>query len=432
MLLKRIYLVNEVFGISTEILEPSYVDRGALDHEIRKHLARDTHIALKGESKCGKSWLRKRNIPDAIVVQCRNRTNVSDIYIDALSQLGIKLTIEYNKQSALRGTLEAVAEGGANLLAKFNFKSTISRDIVQGEKYIAIGHNISDLRYIAEIINNSGRRLVIEDFHYLSSEQRESFAFDLKALWDYRTYIVIIGIWAENNLLLHLNPDLSARVHELSIFWSTDDLHKVIALGATYLEILFTDTVAKNIVDVSFGTVGILQKLIVEFLDQLGISETQNTLKDLSDVAAFENAAMHYAEQLNAVYHTFANRVAKGIRTKPKSTGIYAHMLAIILEADNNALFKGLPLNDIFLKANKREPRITKGNLRLVLKKLDNLQIDDQGRGLILTYDSHAEIVTVVDKQLLLYRKFATLRWPWEELIAKSESDDAAYDEEVD
>src|SRR5208337_2281531 len=37
-----------------------------------------------------------------------------------------------------------------------------------------------------------------------------------------------------------------------------------------------------------------------------------------------------------------------------------------------------------------------------------------------LAYDSQGEKVSVVDKQLLLYRKFATVKWPWEDLIERS------------
>ena len=44
----KIYKTSDVFGVSTEILEPSYVDRGALDSENQKHLGRNTHIALRG------------------------------------------------------------------------------------------------------------------------------------------------------------------------------------------------------------------------------------------------------------------------------------------------------------------------------------------------------------------------------------------------
>lgn len=52
----------DVFGVSTNVREYSYVDRANLDKEITKLLRRDTHIALKGASKSGKSWLRQKCI----------------------------------------------------------------------------------------------------------------------------------------------------------------------------------------------------------------------------------------------------------------------------------------------------------------------------------------------------------------------------------
>ncbi len=54
----------------------------------------------------------------------------------------------------------------------------------------------------------------------MSVEERRHFAFDLKALWDYGVFITIIGVWSQNNMLIHLNPDLSGRIEEVSIYWS--------------------------------------------------------------------------------------------------------------------------------------------------------------------------------------------------------------------
>lgn len=50
--------VHEVFGIQPAVREHSYIDRGSLDHEFAKLLERQqTHIAIRGASKSGKSWL---------------------------------------------------------------------------------------------------------------------------------------------------------------------------------------------------------------------------------------------------------------------------------------------------------------------------------------------------------------------------------------
>ena len=424
------YKTTEVFGISTEILEPSYIDRGELDSEIQRHLARNTHIALRGESKCGKSWLRKKNIPDSLTIQCRLHKNVIDLYVDALSQLGINLTLESASRNAIKGHLEASTEGGHALLFKIGVKTNTASEAENGEKSKPIGHDLTDLRYIAKIINASGRRLVIEDFHYLSYAERKEFAFDLKALWDYETYVVLIGIWAENNLLLHLNPDLAARVHEVSIFWSNKDLEQVIIKGSKALNIELNSNIESRCVEISFGTVGILQKLLIEYLDVCNIENTQSPAIKLEDMSKFETAAMKYADQLNAIYQTFAHRVAKGIRTRAKSTGIYAHMLAVILTADDSTLNRGMRLDEIFYKAHQRQSRVQKGNLRTVLERLDSLQIDEDGRGLIVTYDSFQKQVSIVDKQILLYRTFATVHWPWEDLIESSDFDQTGFDGE--
>ncbi len=57
---------------------------------------------------------------------------------------------------------------------------------------------------------------MIEDFHYLDQAERQKFAFDLKAMWDLGLYVVVVGVWSDNNLLFNLNSDLTGRVREVS------------------------------------------------------------------------------------------------------------------------------------------------------------------------------------------------------------------------
>ena len=37
----------------------------------------------------------------------------------------------------------------------------------------------------------------------------------------------------------------------------------------------------------------------------------------------------------------------------------------------------------------------------------------------MLAYDSQSDLISVVDRQLLLYRRFATVSWSWEDIIAE-------------
>src|SRR5689334_13331367 len=104
--------VAEVFGVSNVILPDSYVDRGDLDSSIGGLLSRPNHVALRGMSKSGKSWLRQKLIPDAIVIQCRLGKKIVDIYREALGELDIRLQVTETRQDTLAGSVEASGEMG--------------------------------------------------------------------------------------------------------------------------------------------------------------------------------------------------------------------------------------------------------------------------------------------------------------------------------
>lgn len=55
--------------------------------------------------------------------------------------------------------------------------------------------------------------------YIINEKEKKSFAFDLKALWDYKCYVIIIGVWSQSGYLTTLNSDLLSRIKELSIVW---------------------------------------------------------------------------------------------------------------------------------------------------------------------------------------------------------------------
>jgi hypothetical protein len=100
------------------------------------------------------------------------------------------------------------------------------------------------------------------------------------------------------------------------------------------------------------------------------------------------------------------------------------------MKASDSELVNGLSVDAIFAEASRREPRILLGNLKSVLTKIESLQIDDDGRGLVLSYNPDKGI-SVVDRQLLLYRRFATVSWPWEAMIVQAEQADSYQSDEA-
>lgn len=411
---------HEVFGMSNSVLPDSYVDRGALDEELTKLLSRKVHVAIRGPSKCGKSWLRQKVVPNALVVQCRiGQTNI-DVYTSALSQLGVRLQIESATKYGIKGTVEGQVSAGNELIGKASAKLGLEASGEFAEKSSPFGHNVNDLGFIAQLIIESGRRLIIEDVHYLSHEQRIILAYDLKALWDYGCFVTVVGVWGDSNMFVRLNDELSGRIEELSIEWGPDDLRQVITRGSLALKVIFARDIQNRAIIDSFGNAGLLQRLILRTLDEAQISQTQDHFVSVENMNQYEGAAMSVADQLNGVYIKFGERVASGIRTRADATGIYAHAMAAIVAADDSLHMTGISVDHIYAVSHARQPRIQKSNLKAILAKIDGLQVDVNGRGLVVTYDEEKECVLNVDRQLLFYRKYLTVSWPWEDLITEA------------
>lgn len=408
--------LEKVFGISKEINEASYIDRAKLDEKVKRLLKRDMHIALKGASKSGKSWLRKQSIKSANVVQCRLNKPIQEIYVEALANLGVKLVLEQSATNEIKGTIEASGEGGTSLLAKVAGKLEICFEKSETTRVKSLKYDLNNLKFIADLIIESGRKLVIEDFHYLSVESRRQLAFDLKTLWDYGCFVVVIGVWTQSNLLIYLNPDLSGRIEEVSVLWDSTDLKQVLSKGCESLNMSLSEGITDKIVEDSFGNVGILQALAYNLFEKEGIYETQGIKKIIYDTGSYINAAQAYARQLDGLYQQFAKTLSNGIRKRGNSTGIYAYTMKAIVEASDEKLQNGFTRDEIFTITNAWEPRIQKSNLGTILRKLEELQINSEYKGLVIAYDESTESILIVDRQLLFYRKHHSMKWPWEEL----------------
>ncbi len=182
--------------------------------------------------------------------------------------------------------------------------------------------------------------------------------------------------------------------------------------------------VREKLVSISYGNAGILQRITIDTLDAAGIVERKFAKQSVTDVAHVEAAAMFYAEELNTVYQKFAQDVANGIRRRNNATGIYAHAMAAVLDEPDDKLIGGISQQDIYAVAHAPRGAHPTGQPHNGARQHRTTPSRFRGRGLVLSYAEGR--VRVVDHQLLLYRRFATVRWPWEDMIAEA---DASGDE---
>ena len=47
-----------------------------------------------------------------------------------------------------------------------------------------------------------------------------------------------------------------------------------------------------------------------------------------------------------------------------------------------------------------------------------HIQVDNEIRGLIITYNEATKRVAIIDRQILFYRTYITVEWPWDDIIS--------------
>ncbi|MBD2652558.1 hypothetical protein H6G45_03405 [Synechocystis sp. FACHB-383] len=172
--LKTMARLGEVFGIAASVPAYTYVDRAGLDRRFTYLIEQDRHIVIHGASKQGKTILRKKNLQEnkSIVVQCGANLGRDRIYLEVLRQLDSQIPTEVSRNLTLGAELQSKASGQLNLPlvasgeAEIQVGGSLERE--SGTVLTPVGIDPGSLGYIAQEIKRSGKKVVIEDFHYLS------------------------------------------------------------------------------------------------------------------------------------------------------------------------------------------------------------------------------------------------------------------------
>lgn len=414
--------LSDVFGIRVHIDPRSYVDRGSLDERLKSLLSADTHIVIHGDSKQGKSWLRSRLLsPDqTIVVQCQPGATPEQILKEALGALNVYAEISRTTTGAYEGSLEisSTAGIGIKILASLGItaKAAGKRSRQNAMASEPVGRTPGDLNWVARVLAASERRLIIEDFHYVSEENRRDTAFLIKALGDYGVFVIIVGIWPYDHLLSYYNGDLEGRIEDVHLKWSSDELEQVLTLGGSHLGIAFSPTLRETLIRDSYGNVGLLQRLAKEICMKEGILEGRSDAPFITVGPTLEGARASVANSMRARYEAFADNFVLGLRRLKEGLEVYRYLLHVVTEATDEDLESGLQRNELLRRVNAiATSPIRQSDLTSALQRLDRLQAKIGVRPLVLTYSRDSQRLWTVDKSFLFFRRYGTPNWPWNE-----------------
>ena len=128
---------------------------------------------------------------------------------------------------------------------------------------------------------NFQKRIILENFHYLSDDVQKQLSIDLRIFEDYNILFIVLGIWRERNRLAQFNGDLLDRLIEVPVEpWERADLKRIVAEGLPLLNASF-DNVVDYIIDSCFDSVGVFQEICKESCYAAGVNQTSENLIEI-------------------------------------------------------------------------------------------------------------------------------------------------------
>lgn len=286
---------EEVFGIRAEPVL-SYLVRADVDERFRAALATDDHIVVYGSSKQGKTSLRQKLLPDnkCVIVRCGPKMTTQSIYSSVLRQTGVKIQTIETKESTIGGKVatkvgfKAMIPWIGSGKTEAGAEADISKQMGLTNEFVAF--DFSEAQSIGELLKaiSFDKYIVLENFHYLTSEVQQQLAFDLKTFHEIKIRFIILGIWWEANHLLTYNGDLQDRLTEVPVEpWVDNDFKRIATEGSKLLQVTIPDPVIETFILNSYGNVGMFQEFLKTFCQTYGVDETKDgwELKDTSFVS---------------------------------------------------------------------------------------------------------------------------------------------------
>lgn len=411
--------LHDVFGIAEKVKDHSYIDRGGLDDQIRYALGAERHIVIHGDSKQGKTWLRSRVLDEDsfILVQCQTGSTLESLFTDALGALGVRAELRRTSGSDFEGTLDFTGSGsiGVHLLGKIGFgaKAGTKASRSTATESEPLGRTQANLWWVARTVLGSGKRLVVEDCHYLNDSCLQDLAFILKALGGYGLHVLLAGIWAQDHLLPYYNGDLVGRVEDIHLTWSEGELDAVLRAGCTALNITMSSSLRRLLITDAAGNVGLLQHLAETLCREERILSRDAESRFLTPGPPLDRARTVVANSMRQRFHGFAENFGSAVRHAcPHLDEPRAILHGVAASADEQ-LLQGVS-SDALSRSIKNAGAdiVRQDHLTEIMERLADAQAEMGIRPPVLTYNHTTRKLYLADKSFLFFRRYGNPCWP--------------------
>jgi hypothetical protein len=272
--------VNDVFVVGG-LPNVTYVPRDelSLEAQLSDYLSeRYRLLSLTGPTKCGKTVLVKRVVPDAVWISGGNVTSADvfwQLLADSLGGYGEEereLTREDAQtdtnevDAGLRWGLEVGYRGGGATEARDTRRQAFRRQ--RPAEQVAL----------AQLAKHRDAVLFIDDFHYVAPGVQQTLVRGLKGPIFEGSRVILASVPHRAFDAVRVEKEMTGRIVELPApIWSGRDLREIATRGFEALKVGVARPVIDRLANESFGSPFLMQDFCLHLCKDNDISESQAT-----------------------------------------------------------------------------------------------------------------------------------------------------------
>jgi len=415
-------LLSDIFGVSKDPVG-SYVERSNVDNRMREALDGSRQIIVYGASKQGKTALMQRHVPieERITVRCTPGQTTEDVYRSVLRQLSVEIVTERVNDSSEELTGKAGLRFSAILpfigKADAEGEASLERGTGRAAHLRPIEFNLSLAQDIGELILRVEKRpkfIILENFHYLSSEQQATIAFDLREFEEMGIRFIVLGVWKEANRLIQYDGDLQDRIVEIPVEpWKQDEFKQVMSRGQELMNIRFAPAIEEAKLEQAHGSIAIVQELAKKTCALSGYVETSPASSPpiISDMDILREAVSSKVEDYSSRHVRSLEAIAVGRRTRTTTEATTAlnlnfYLIQVVVNSTYLELSDGMPRKTIEEKIKSIHPLancLRPSDITGMLGRLAELQSNAKIVPPLLDYDRGTRRLRVIDSTLYFF-----------------------------
>lgn len=409
-------LTSQVYGVSNDLID-TYIERTAVDEAFTKGLQKNKHIIVYGASKQGKTSLTNKHLAesDYVKVNCSPTSTTLDIY----NSIAWQLDIEILDSKEVTTTIGGEAKVGLKAKVRIPFfgggdaetEATVSTDRENGRSFKIIDFNLALAQDLSELLRSTkfNKRIILENFHYLSEEVQKHLAIDLRIFEDYNILFIILGIWREKNRLAQFNGDLVDRVIEVPVEpWERDDLKRIVEEGLPLLNTSI-QAVVDYIIDSCFDSVGVFQEICKEACYEAGVNETQENLVEITIEnvdKAIQKKLGDYSSRHTRCLESFVEQKARSSQDTPLYIPYY--FVKVLFQEPMETIIQGIKrksLQEKIKALHHRPDDVRPSDMGYFLKNIVASQISKGISPPIFDFDNSTGSIKIIDSTFYFFIK---------------------------